>query len=402
MLSVILLILKLIGILLASIIGVILLVICLALLVPIRYRIYVSHDKKIYGKVRMHWLLHLICVKALYVDEKLTIKVKLFGITVYDSSRPRKEKKIKEKNLKRSKKKQQRQREKDSDKGSKKIKKEKESTEKQKKKISGIKDKKVRKRKNLNKEAEEKQLISEKYAEDSCEEKSNITETDLLEKQSGAEDNNKVKRDDQQEKGSEIRIEDKREQGIVEDAIEEKTEETDDSDDEFKLWSKIKKIIKKIIQFFISLFRLPAKIKEYIVSFISKIKGKILDINVMIQKIKKFISDEINKDGFFFTLKRILDLIKHLNPKKLQVNFEFGFEDPFTTGILLGGLSALIGFYGERVKLIPNFEEKVLKGDILAVGRVRLLKLLRIGIKVILYKNNRQLIKNIKTLKEEL
>lgn len=376
MLSVILLILKLIGILLASIIGVILLVICLALLVPIRYRIYVSHDKKIYGKVRIHWLLHLIGVKALYVDEKLTIKVKLFGITVYDSSRPRKEKKVREKNPERSKKKEQRQRKKDSDKGSKKVKKEKERTEKQKKKTSGNKGMKVRKQRNLDKEAEEKQLISAKYAEDSYKEESNKAETDLLEKQSGAEDKNKAKKDDQKEK--------------------------DDSDDESKLWSKIKKMIKKMIRFFISLFRLPAKIKEYIVSFISKIKSKIADIDVMIQKIKKFISDEINKDGFFYTLKRILDLIKHLNPKKLQVNFEFGFEDPYTTGLLLGGLSALIGFYGERVKLIPNFEEEVLKGDILAVGRIRLVKLLRIGIKVILYKNNRQLIKNIKTLKEEL
>lgn len=402
MLSVILLILKLIGILLASIIGMILLVVCLVLLVPLRYKIYGAYDKDIYGKIKVHWLLHLIGVQVLYVNEKLTTKVKVFGVTVYDSSRPKKEKKVKEKNPERSKKKEQRQRRKTSDKKRKTIKKEQERTEKQKKKTPGNQDKKTRKQRNLEKEAEEKQLISAEYAEDSCKEESNKAETDLLEKQSGAEDKNKAKKDDPKEKDRGIKIEDKREQGIAKDAIEEKTEETEDSDDEFKLWSKIKKIIKKIIQFFISLFRLPAKIKEYIVSFISKIKSKIEDINVMIQKIKKFISDEINKDGFFYTLKRILDLLKHLNPKKLQVNFEFGFEDPYTTGVLLGGLSALVGFYGERVKLIPNFEEEVLKGDILAVGRIRLVKLLSIGIKVILYKNNRQLIKNIKTLKEEL
>ncbi len=89
--AVFLLILKIIGILLASIIGLILFVLILIFFVPFRYKLYGRKQEDIYLLAKLTWLLYLVQLLIEYKGEgKPVIRAKIFCIPVYDNSKERK------------------------------------------------------------------------------------------------------------------------------------------------------------------------------------------------------------------------------------------------------------------------------------------------------------------------
>jgi hypothetical protein len=65
-------------------------------------------------------------------------------------------------------------------------------------------------------------------------------------------------------------------------------------------------------------------------------------------------------------------------------------------------MGILYGFYGDRVVIIPDFENKVFEGKHYARGRIRLITLLIIVIKLISDKRFKRLKSNFLILKEAL
>lgn len=104
MLHVILTILKIIGIVLLSILGLIILILCCVLFVPVRYRVTAAKDSEhTDAVVKIHWLLHIVSIKAFLDNKKLRTRLKIFGIPFKDSARkkkPRKQKVRKQKTKK--------------------------------------------------------------------------------------------------------------------------------------------------------------------------------------------------------------------------------------------------------------------------------------------------------------
>ncbi len=103
MISILLTILKILGLLLLSVLGILLVLILLVLFVPVRYRI-VLHRKEtekapVTAKVSITWLLHMVSAVFSYPEEAY-VKIKLFFITVFRSDQPPKEKIKKEKKQK--------------------------------------------------------------------------------------------------------------------------------------------------------------------------------------------------------------------------------------------------------------------------------------------------------------
>lgn len=82
MITILLLILKIIGITVLSIIGLFLVILCLILFVPIRYYFYSDNYKKTNADMSVSWLLHMIHIKIEYEDE-LLYRVRLFGYIIY-------------------------------------------------------------------------------------------------------------------------------------------------------------------------------------------------------------------------------------------------------------------------------------------------------------------------------
>ena len=63
----------------------------------------------------------------------------------------------------------------------------------------------------------------------------------------------------------------------------------------------------------------------------------------------------------------------------------FGFEDPATTGKVLGATSIFYGIYGDKLELEPDFDKTVLYGKYKFKGRIRMCSLLIVALK--LYRN---------------
>lgn len=93
MLHIILLILKILGLLLLGILGLILLVVIIILVSPAVYRLEVFGEdtlESVKGKLRFHWLLHLVSGEISYEDSTLTWRIragwKRFGSDLENSS----------------------------------------------------------------------------------------------------------------------------------------------------------------------------------------------------------------------------------------------------------------------------------------------------------------------------
>lgn len=92
MIQVLLFILKIIGIVLLVVLGLILLILALVLFVPVFYRVKIVHNpEKTLIKARVSFLFPLLLVTVQYL-KKLSYKVRIFGIALLDSDKPKKEK----------------------------------------------------------------------------------------------------------------------------------------------------------------------------------------------------------------------------------------------------------------------------------------------------------------------
>lgn len=151
----------------------------------------------------------------------------------------------------------------------------------------------------------------------------------------------------------------------------------------------------------------PVKEKK---SIIGKIKSIIEKIRYTIQNIYAKIKKIINNIEYYIDLwhkkqtqaaykhikQEIKRLFLHIRPRKLKGYVEFGMDNPETTGKVLGGISMFYALYGNNITIIPNFDEKVIKANLKFKGRIRLVVLLGIGIRLIKDKNLRRLLKLLK------
>lgn len=94
MISVLLTVLKIIGIVLLVILGLVLCILLTVLLVPIRYQADVSYPDKPYANVQINWLLRLLRVRLSF-EGKLRYSVKVLFFTLLSSEKKEKKKKKK-------------------------------------------------------------------------------------------------------------------------------------------------------------------------------------------------------------------------------------------------------------------------------------------------------------------
>lgn len=142
------------------------------------------------------------------------------------------------------------------------------------------------------------------------------------------------------------------------------------------LTDKIKSIIKKT----------KRKIRAVIRSK-DKLKKKIDDI-------KMIINDEANKEMVRLLYSQLKALFKEIMPVKYKINIHYGCDDPYRTGQLLMYISVFYGLSGINMNITPDFNEKILEGDIYIKGRVRICKLLMIVFCVYRNKRFRELVLN--------
>lgn len=315
MLSIILGILKVIGIILLIVLGLVLLILAIVLFVPIRYQgIGEITDEKKEAHIKVTWLLHAIRIKVDYgYPDNPQISVKALWIDVM-------------KLLEKKKSKSQSADTADS-----------EATELT-ETVDGTQA------------VDDTQTVAERIEAD--------TETDTEEADA---------LDEKDEAGVEANAKDTVGDVAVEDAAEaEKTKET--------LREKIDKIVFKITSVYDKIKSILGNIKYY------------WDV----------LNEEDTKGLIAHAFEALFKILKSIRPRKLRVTAEFGFDTPDTTGQLYGLYWSFKPALGEHVELTPNFEEKVLVGDLYFKGRITIFVILINGLKILFDKRLKPLFDKLK------
>lgn len=121
-----------------------------------------------------------------------------------------------------------------------------------------------------------------------------------------------------------------------------------------------------------------------------------------LEDVKKFWHSE-NTVGMVCILKdNVLHLWRKLKPKVLRGTIIFGSGDPCTTGQILGAAAIFYAFYGKGIQIIPDFEEARLEGNLFIKGRISLITIIIILLRIFFCKEWSRFKQEAKQLKEAL
>ena len=342
MLHILLFILKIIGIILAVILGVLVLLICVVLFVPVEYRAKgeCRGIREINGMVHVRWLFGLLRASAVYKDHKLDyiFCIAWKKISNHDDGKEKDEDEIHDEKI-----------------------------------DPQSKDEKMDSKKA---DAQEDSENNERDDERSGESKENDKEESCLH-QIYEKDVEKVpqiyeeKRHEDVENEYQSDEEENRTGFLVFRTIREKYE---------KIIDKIKTICRNIK---CTRDRLYDKIKE-----ISDKKDVVSD----------FISDETHRKAFEKLINEGLVLIKRIKPGKLELDMEYGFGDPSLTGRSLALFSMIYPFLGGDLRITPDFQNQKLNGRCLVQGRIYVWYFVFAAVRLLLSKYIRRSYKDISQL----
>lgn len=138
------------------------------------------------------------------------------------------------------------------------------------------------------------------------------------------------------------------------------------------------------------------RIKQKYTEIVSKLK-KLNKKREGLLKVLQSDRFEVAKKDMIRYIKSLLNAIK---PKKLNGNIHFGFDDPATTGQVLGGLATFLPLYDGKIDIRPDFEKQIIEGIVDGYGKFRLITFVKTGIKILFNRNLMRVIKRIQTILE--
>ena len=150
--------------------------------------------------------------------------------------------------------------------------------------------------------------------------------------------------------------------------------------------------------------RTRSKTLDIIAKSVQAVEGAMKKLKVLYEQIKKyvnFIRSQTTRRAFKKLVNLVVKIIKHIIPRKIHGKVEFGFEEPHLTGQALGGVAVAYDMFGidpENIEVIPYFDREMIDARLEYRGRIFLIVLLSYGLKFILDLDTRKTIKTIKLL----
>lgn len=330
---IIVLILKIIGISLLAILCLLLLLLLLALFVPVRYRAEGKKQEELAFRMRITWLLHMVSVPLVYEKGKLSLRFKLFGFPIKDFLAEEKEEQAKEEEVR-------------------------SDEEAGRERKSGEGD-------NTAKEESEPEDRSAEFQENT---------------EKGSWD--KPEKDSAKDKN--VCLKNK--------APGDKIEEKDNSFQDYTETAVSKKKKFSLPRIFRGIWEKLKKLKYTIRSFCDKIRAVMKKAG----SIRRFLAEETTKAALSLGMGQLLYLLKKLGPRKVQGWIHFGTGDPALTGEILGGISAWYAVSPIKLELQPDFQDRVLEGEIRVKGHLHMITLVGIAWRLWRDKNIKAVYKKIK------
>lgn len=383
---ILLLILKIIGIILLSVIGLLLLAVLSVLFVPVRYKAKGDYHKEFTGKLHIGWFLNALRLDASF-DKELKARARVLFFTLYDSDKNKDEAEA-EKSYDTS------DTHSSSDKNKHKKDKEKNVFDDMKDEAAGgdiaVTEAGRGKRNGYEGDTQRTEKPVEKKNEAEAgktSDKKNVGQTEGAEYVGNAEEHaSEVKK---AENATSVMV--NKVSGETGANLDGKTSEKQPDITSAKknpgIIARLKKRIHSLTDKVKSIIKKTKRKIRAVIRSKDKLKKKIDDI-------KMIINDEANKEMVRLLYSQLKALFKEIMPVKYRINIHYGCDDPYRTGQLLMYISIFYGLSGIDMNITPDFNEKVLEGDIYIKGRVRIYKLLMIVFRVYRNKRFRELVLN--------
>lgn len=129
---------------------------------------------------------------------------------------------------------------------------------------------------------------------------------------------------------------------------------------------------------------------------ISGLCDKMEKIRDNVEYYKERLTAEENRLFLKRTKERIFAVLKSIKPKVLTARVVCGTGSPDTTGYVCAVYSMLYPVIEDRISFTADFENKVLDGELSVKGKVRVVTLVRHGIKILLDKQLKVFLKEMK------
>ena len=325
MLQILFLIIKIIGIILAALLGLALLILLLVLFVPVRYQAYgIRSSRECRAEGRVSWLLRLLSIPFSFQDGELEIRVKLLGFTILDPLKGEEE---------------------------------------------AFREPVQRKTEQSAGKKEETAGADAEKEEETAEE--NAGEADA----SGSFEASQA---DEAETSAQPAS-----AGAVEAAAE---SEDEASEGRFSRgFRELRRFLRAVIRFFM---KIPRKLKNLKCTF-QRFCDKIKRMVKRYREMKAFALDERTKAAVSLVWKQAGVLLGQALPRKIRGRLHFGTEDPALTGQILGAIGIFYPLFMDNVKVEPDFEKPALDGELSLKGRLRIVTVLRIAWRLYRDKNVR-------------
>ena len=135
----------------------------------------------------------------------------------------------------------------------------------------------------------------------------------------------------------------------------------------YLFWKKLVKFCQAVRQFYSSMRSIFQKIRKKVEWFG---EAKIFWYSENTQRMVCILKDNV------------LHLWRKLKPKVFRGHFLFGTGDPASTGEILGLFAILYAWYGNGVRIVPDFERKIWEGELFARGGISIFTLLMVYFRV--------------------
>ena len=101
-----------------------------------------------------------------------------------------------------------------------------------------------------------------------------------------------------------------------------------------------------------------------------KITKAIDKVITKVDKLYDFVTSEELSVCLKYTWVALVNILKHIRPRKIKSDLVIGTGEPDTTGQLFGGIAVLFGALRIQTKVVPDFDNQVFKGWATMKGRM--------------------------------
>jgi hypothetical protein len=111
-----------------------------------------------------------------------------------------------------------------------------------------------------------------------------------------------------------------------------------------------------------------------------------------------FLKKEEHQMAIRHIFRQIWQVLRKLMPKKWYIRGVVGFDDPATTGEFFGGLAIIYAWLGNGIQVLPDFEESRIELELFAKGKMRILTLICMIIRLAIDRQSREFIIKVKNM----